>query len=600
MQSGDQQSDACRHLGYLLPHAIWQFWPNVKFGLYQITEQGFCYDVDTGDESISEKDFSRIEDKISQALRKGISLDYQTKPIHEVLDWARGSHQSYLLDYFEDLKDQNGEVCFASSDGFVLPIIDIDPVACRELENSTPENLHFKIIKIGGAYWKSQADQPQLQRLQVVVFATAKELEEHSRQAIQQIDTDHRQIAKEHDLFMFSDLVGSGLPLFQENGAIIRRELENFIIDETVRRGYANVYTPDITQVGLYEVSGHYPYYKDTMYSPIEIDGKEFMLRPMTCPHHFQIYNQRIRSFRELPIRFTEMGKLYRYEKSGELSGLTRVRSFTLSDAHIICRPDQVEAELGSALQLIEDMAAVFGFKPQEHYSYRLSLGKKSDEKKYFKGDQAWDKAAESLRSILKVRGYQFVEAEDEAAFYGPKIDMQIRNQAGKEETLFTVQYDFVMPGRFGLTYMDGDNQAREAVVIHHSIIGSIERFMAFLIEFYKGKFPVWLSPCQLKILTVNTEEKLLNYVYDLKKQALNQGVRVKIDDSQNSIGKKIHQSQLDFVPYILVIGDKELKRQEFEVKLRSNLQNSGLKNDQFYSFDEILTTIVSHIDNKS
>jgi len=370
-------------------------------------------------------------------------------------------------------------------------------------------------------------------------------------------ERDHKKLGKELDLFTFSDTVGKGLPLWTPRGAAIRREIERFIVDEELARGYSHVYTPDIAKIQLYEKSGHYPHYKDSMYAPIKDEDEEFMLRPMTCPHHFELYLAKPHSYRELPIRFAELAKLYRYEQSGELMGLQRVRSFCLSDAHIICATEeQAVEEVGKALDLIEYANGVLGLHMGADYHYRLSLGDRANTEKYFKDDAGWEKAEGLLREAMKARGVDFVEAKDEAAFYGPKIDIQMKNVNGKEDTAFTVQYDLSSPKKFNLVYTGADGKEHGCFVVHRSSIGSIERTMAFLIEKHAGNFPLWLSPVQAKVLPVS--EKHLAYAKDVHAKLRAAGVRVETDEANESLGKKIRAAKEEKVPYVLVVGDKE------------------------------------------
>lgn len=379
---------------------------------------------------------------------------------------------------------------------------------------------------------------------------------------------DHRRLGQELGLFTFSDLVGSGLPLWLPKGATVRRILERFIVDTEIAWGYQHVYTPDIAKLDLYKTSGHYPYYKDSMYAPIQIDEHEFMLRPMTCPHHFQLYADRPKSYRELPMRIAELAKLYRYEGSGELSGLVRVRSFCLADAHIICADkDQAAIEIGKALDLIEHIASVFGLTLGQNYSYRLSLGDRADDKKYYKNDTAWDEGEDMLRSVLQKRNGAFVEAKGEAAFYGPKIDIQMKDARGKENTAFTVQYDFCMPDRFNLTYKAADGTEKRPVVVHRSSIGAIERVMAFLIEHYAGAFPTWLAPVQAKVLPVGGDHQ--DYAEDVAKKLTTQGFRVEVDASNESLGKRIRSAKMEKIPYLMVVGDKEIAEQTVSLEER-------------------------------
>lgn len=390
---------------------------------------------------------------------------------------------------------------------------------------------------------------------------------------------DHRRLGQQLELFTFSDLVGSGLPLWLPKGATVRRILERFIVDTEIAWGYQHVYTPDIAKLDLYKTSGHYPYYKDSMYAPIEIDEHEFMLRPMTCPHHFELYANRPRSYRELPLRIAELAKLYRYEGSGELSGLVRVRSFCLADAHIICADkDQAGEEVGKALDLIEHIATIFGLKLGDNYSYRLSLGDRQDEKKYYKNDQAWEEGEAMLRTVLKQRGSTFVEGAGEAAFYGPKIDIQMKDARGKENTAFTVQYDFCMPDRFNLTYIANDGTEKRPVVVHRSSIGAIERVMAFLIEHYAGAFPLWLAPVQVRVLPVGEAHR--DYAEGIAKTLNQAGFRAELDASDESLGKRIRSAKTEKVPYLAVVGEKEMSENTVSIDSRSGQIGSLSLND--------------------
>ncbi len=379
---------------------------------------------------------------------------------------------------------------------------------------------------------------------------------------------DHRVIGKELGLFTFSDVVGKGLPLYTDKGATIRRELERFVVDLEMKRGYKHVSTPDIAKLDLYKKSGHYPYYKDTMYAPIDIDGEEFMLRPMTCPHHFELYLSKPHSYKELPMKIAEIAKLYRYEASGNLSGLVRVRSFCLADSHIICADTtQAKEEVKQVLDLIEEMAAVFGLKKGEDFWYRLSLGDRKDDKKYFKDDAAWDEAEEVLREVLKNQGVKFAEAENEAAFYGPKIDIQMKDVRGIENTAFTVQYDFVMPKRFNLVYTAKDGKEMLATVVHRSSIGAIERIMAFIIEKYVGAFPLWLAPTQVRVIPVRENHN--EYAQKVHQALMEAGIRSEIDLDDQNLGTKVREAKTNKVPYWIVLGDKEIEANKVSLESR-------------------------------
>lgn len=392
---------------------------------------------------------------------------------------------------------------------------------------------------------------------------------------------DHRVLGRTLDLFTFSDTIGKGLPLWTPRGAIVKSILERFVLEEETKAGYQHVVTPDIAKLDLYKKSGHYPYYSDSMYAPIKIDEEEFMLRPMTCPHHFELFDSRPRSYRELPLRMAELAKLYRYELSGVLTGLIRVRSFCLADAHIFCADqDQARSEVAKALDLVEHIANIFGLKMGENYSYRLSLRDPANTKKYVEGDKNWAEAEQILREVLKTREAKFVEAEGEAAFYGPKIDIQMKNIAGKEDTAFTVQYDFVMPERFDLKYMDDKGEKRRPIVIHRSSIGAIERTVAFLLEHFSGALPLWLSPTQVGVLPVS--EKIGEYATKVNEELVKAGIRAELDNTSESLGKRIRNAEKLKTPYILVVGEKEAEAGTVSVRSRGDKDLGAAKLDDF------------------
>lgn len=371
-------------------------------------------------------------------------------------------------------------------------------------------------------------------------------------------ERDHKKLGPELELFYIDQTVGKGLPMFLPKGSIVKRELEKFVIEEENKRGYLHVETPDLARLELYEKSGHYPHYKDSMYAPIEIDDEKFMLRPMTCPHHFQLFLSRPHSYKESPMRIAELAQLYRYEQSGELMGLIRTRSFCLADAHIICSSEEQAAEeITGALDLIEHANGVFGLKLGVDYRFRLSLGDRANTEKYYKNDAAWEKGESLLREVMQKRGAEFEEAKDEAAFYGPKIDVQMKNVNGKEDTAFTVQYDFCMPERFDLTYIAEDGKPKRAFVVHRSSIGSIGRTMAFLIEKYAGAFPTWLSPVQARVLPIGEAHQA--FAQGVVQQLKDAGIRAELDQNNESLGKKIRAAKTEKIPYLLVIGDSEV-----------------------------------------
>ncbi len=560
----DNLSNKRHTLAHLLAQAVLEHYPGAQLTIGPAVDNGFYYDVDFGPEKISDTDLTKIQKSMVKNLSKWTEFTHREVSRDEALEIFKGN--TYKAELINEIADRGEKITLYTCGGFT------DLCRGGHSENPAQEIApdSFKLDRVAGAYWRGDEKNKMLTRIYGLAFNTKEDLEKYLIQKEEAEKRDHRKLGKELDLFIFSDTVGKGLPLWTEKGATIRRELERFIVDEELKRNYKHVYTPDIAKIDLYKKSGHYPYYKDSMYAPIQIDDEEFMLRPMTCPHHFELYTSKPRSYRELPMRIAELAKLYRYEQSGELSGLIRVRGFCLADAHIICKdPEQAASEVNQALDLIEYISSVFGLKMGENYSYRLSLGDRSDESKYFKDDASWDEAEGQLRNVLQKRNATFVEAQNEAAFYGPKIDIQMKDVRGKDNTAFTVQYDFVMPKRFDLKYMDQDGKEKEAIVVHRSSIGAIERVVAFLIEHYAGNFPTWLSPMQVAVIPIS-EEKHGAYateVFDLLKQA---GIRVTLNNDNESLGKRIRQAKLERIPYSIIIGDKEVESQKLTVEGRT------------------------------
>jgi threonyl-tRNA synthetase len=556
----DKKLEVMRHsASHVMAEAVLSMFPDAKFGIGPTIENGFYYDFELP-RTLTPDDLPVIEAKMKEIVaantpfvREEMSKDEARKLF---------AAQPYKLELINEIPDKTVTIYRQGS------FTDL----CRGPHvGSTGEIGAFKLLSIAGAYWRGSEKNPMLQRIYGTAFNQQREIEEYLEAQEELKKRDHRKIGKDLDLFVFSDLVGKGLPILTEKGSVIRRELERFIVDEEIKRGYKHIYTPDLAKVELFKVSGHYPYYKDTMYPVMKIDEEELILRPMTCPHHYQYYASQPRSYRELPFRIAELAKQFRYEKSGELAGLMRVRMFCLADSHIICQPEQAMGELNQVLDLIEYVASVLGYEHGKEYRYRLSLGDRKDEKKYYKDDQAWDYAEAVLRDVLIQRKTNYFEAEDEAAFYGPKIDIQMKNIAGREDTAFTVQYDFVAPKRFNLTYIDKDGQEKEPIVIHRSSIGAIERTMAFLIEHYAGAFPVWLAPVQAMIIPV--ADRHLDYARKIEAELKKDGVRAEVDDRSERMNQKIRQAQLDKVPCMLVVGDREVENGTVSVRLRSGEQ---------------------------
>ena len=547
--------ETIRHsLSHILASAVKELYPGAKFGIGPAIENGFYYDVAA--EALAEADLPKIEAKMRELIKQ--NLAFAKKSVSKIMAKKLFKGQSYKLELIKELP---GKTAAAYTTGEFL-----DLCAGPHVKSTKEIPIDgFKLTKVAGAYWRGSEKNQMLTRIYGLAFETKKELDDYLLLQQEAEKRDHRVLGQKLGLFVFSDLVGKGLPLFTEKGSIIRRELEKFVINEEIKRGYQHVYTPELAKVELYKTSGHYPYYKDSMYPVMKIDEEEFILRPMTCPHHFQLYASQPRSYKELPFRIAELAKQFRYEKSGELTGLIRVRSFCLADAHIICQKDEALSEIKKVFELIEYMSQELGLKVGVDYRYRLSLGDRKDSKKYYKDDAAWSFAENALRQVLVERKSPFFETEKEAAFYGPKIDVQMKNFAGKEDTAFTIQYDFVMPKRFNLTYIDKDGQKKEPIVIHRSSIGAIERTMAFLLEHYAGALPFWLSPVQIHIIPI--ADRHLEYAQKVKNEL--KDFRVEINDEQETLGKKIREAEMQKIPYILVVGDKEIASNTVGVRER-------------------------------
>ncbi len=570
----EQQSEHLSNLrhsaAHLLAAAVMKLWPNTKRTIGPSIEDGFYFDFEF-ENPISEKDFPKIEKTMKEILKHWKEFErHELSADDAKKEYPNNPYKHELIDEFSGKGEKL--TFYKSGDYWDL---------CRggHVEDPKKELQHFKLLSVAGAYWRGSEKNPMLTRIYGTAFPSKEELENYLTMQEEAKKRDHKKLGKELDLFTFSETVGKGLPLFTPKGSVIRRELERFIVDEEIKRGYLHVYTPDIAKLELYKKSGHYPYYKDSMYAPIKIEDEEFMLRPMSCPHHFELYLSKPHSYRELPMRIAELAKLYRFEQSGELSGLMRVRTFCLADAHIITRKDQAEAEIGGALDLIEFICTTLGLKHGEDYRYRLSLGDRKDDKKYFKDDKAWDDAEGILRKALEKRNSSFFEGENEAAFYGPKIDIQMKNVNGKEDTAFTVQYDFVMPKRFKLTYTDESGKDEEPIVVHRSSIGALERVLGFLIERYAGAFPVWLSPGQVKVLPIS--DKFMDYAKEVVAELKENNIRVEMDDRSESIGKKIREAEMEKVPYMLIVGEKEVEAKSVAVRGRNQKDLGSMKLDK-------------------
>ena len=525
----DEKLDKIRHsLAHLMIIAVQELYPDAGLGVGPSIENGFYQDFDLP-EAITPEILPKLEKRMRELIKENIKFVQHNVDFDEAYKFYK--NDPYKTGFIDDLKARGEkQVSFYKSGNLDNLCAGPHVESAKEINPNA-----FKLTTIAGAYWRGDEKNKMLQRIYGIAFETKDELQKYLKMMEEAEKRDHRKLGKDLGLFVFSDLVGKGLPTFGPKGATIKRELERFTIDEELKRGYHHVVTPDLAKVDLYKKSGHYPYYKDTMYPVMKIDEEELILQPMTCPHHFMFYKSQPHSYRELPYRIGEIAHQYRYEKSGELSGLTRVRMFCLADAHIIAAKDQAKQVIKEVLELIDFINGTLGLTKGEDYRYRLSLGDRSDTKKYHKDDASWDYAENVLREVLTEAKAPFYEAANEAAFYGPKIDIQVKKISGSEETAFTVQYDFVMAERFDLYFTDKEGKQERPIVIHRSSIGCLERTMAFLIEHYAGAFPTWLSPVQALIIPVS--EKFIDYAKEVKEQMLSNGIRVEMDDSNESLG---------------------------------------------------------------
>lgn len=552
--------DAIRHsLAHLLAHAVMEQFPETKFAIGPVIDTGFYYDFGLP-RPLTEGDLPKLEKRMRHLIKQALPFE-QLKPDAPAAK-ASLNDQPFKHELIADLKKEKTTISFYKVGDFT------DLCRGGHVKNTADIPADgFRLDAVAGAYWRGSEKNPMLTRVYGLAFGSAAELKTYYERRRLAEERDHRKIGRELDLFITADEVGQGLPLLTERGATIFRELERFVVDEELKRGYHHVRTPDLARVKLYELSGHYPFYKDTMYPVMKIDEDELVLRPMTCPHHFMLYRDKRRSYRELPLRIAEVGKCYRYEKSGELTGLVRVRGFSLADAHIFCRSNQAEDVVREVIEFIDDMVGTLGFVRGEDYRYRLSLGDRKNKDKYFQAPKAWDHGEKVLRNVLVHLKAPFVEAPNEAAFYGPKIDIQMKNVLGKEDTAFTVQYDLCLPARFKLTYVGESGKDEQPVVIHRSSIGALERTMAFLIEKYGGAFPLWLSPVQVAILPVGSRH--VAAAQKLGKEFREAGLRVDVDDANETVGNKIRKASQQKIPYLIVLGDKEIEESKLVVRKR-------------------------------
>ena len=534
---------SCAHL---LAHAVKHLYPNAKFWVGPVIAEGFYYDIDLGDEVIKEEDFPMIEKEMKKIAKSDKLIKRIELSRDEALDMFKDD--PYKVDLITNMDDNEVISAYCQDD-----FIDL----CRGPHmKSTKCMKYFKLLKVSGAYFKGDSKNKVMQRIYGVCFDNEEDLDNYLKLLEEAKERDHRKIGKELNLFMSDDLVGKGMPLWLPNGALIRKQLENYIYEKEQKLGYKHVYTPCVGTVDLYKTSGHWDHYKENMFPSMKVDDEEFVLRPMNCPHHMLIYKNSLHSYRELPIRIGEFATDFRYEASGAVKGLERVRCMCQNDAHLFVTFDQIGEEFKKVVELILDVYRDFGLKD---YKFRLSLRDPEDKEKYFDDDDMWNSAENKLREVLNELGIEYFEAIGEAAFYGPKLDVEVKPAVGPEVTLSTCQLDFLLPRRFDLSYIDNVGKKQVPVVLHRAIFGTFDRFTAFILEETRGNLPVWLSPVQINIIPVNNESHL-DYSFKLLDEFLKYGFRVEIDSRDEKLGYRMRESQTKKIPYTLVIGDKELE----------------------------------------
>lgn len=560
---------------HLLAQAIKRIYKDVKFGVGPVIENGFYYDVEM-DEAITPEDLPKIEKEMKKIVNANLPIVRK--------EVSREEAKARFAEIGDDLKL---ELLDAIPEGETVSIYEQGEFfdLCRGVHvPSTGKIKEFKLLSLAGAYWRGDSKNQMLQRVYGTAFFKKADLEEHLRMLEEAKERDHRKLGKELKLFANSQKVGQGLPLWLPKGATIRRVIERYIVDKEISLGYEHVYTPVLGSKELYETSGHWDHYQEGMFPPMEMDNETLVLRPMNCPHHMMIYKQDIHSYRELPIRIAELGTMHRYEMSGALSGLQRVRGMTLNDAHIFVRPDQIKDEFIRTVRLIQDVYEDFGLSD---YTFRLSYRDPEDTEKYFDDDEMWNKAQSMLKEAMDEIGHDYYEAEGEAAFYGPKLDVQVKTAIGKEETLSTVQLDFLLPERFDLTYIGEDGKQHRPVVIHRGVVSTMERFVAFLIEEHKGALPTWLAPVQFQVIPVSPAVHL-DYAKKVQERLRCEGLRVEVDSRDEKIGYKIREAQMQKIPYMLVVGDQEAENGAV------NVRKYGEQNSETISLDEFVKKAVA------
>lgn len=573
---------SCAHL---LAQAVKHLYPEAKFWVGPVVEEGFYYDIDLGDKVIKEEDLVQIEKEMKKCAKAAKNIVRHELTKEEALKMFHDD--PYKLDLIERMDEKENVIsCYTQGDFTDL---------CRGPHvDNTKELKYFKLLKVSGAYWKGDAKNKMLQRIYGICFDTEEDLQNHLVLLEEAKQRDHRKLGKELDIFMTHELVGPGFPMWLPNGAVVRRLLENYIVEKEVALGYHHVYTPCVATTDLYKISGHWDHYKENMFPRMKVDDEEYVLRPMNCPHHMLIYKNSLHSYRDLPIRIGELAADFRYEASGAVCGLERVRCMCQNDAHLFVAPDQIEEEFARVVNLILDVYRDFGLK---NYSFRLSLRDPEDTEKYFPDDEMWNKAESMLRKVLDDLHIDYFEAIGEAAFYGPKLDVEVKTAIGHEVTLSTCQLDFLLPEKFDLTYIDKDGSKKRPVVLHRAILGTIDRFMAFLIEETKGVFPVWLAPTQVNIIPVNIEYHL-EYAKELKSWLESNHIRVELDERNEKLGYKMRDSQTRKIPITLIIGNQEIENQTISYRIHGSEDTTTLSKEEFLNhLNEVIVKKVLHQD---
>lgn len=577
----DERLSKLNHSGaHLLAQAIKHLYPQAKFWVGPVIEDGFYYDIDLGDITLTEEDLSKIEKEMKKLVKDGKKILRHEITKGEAEEMFKDDE--YKLDLIERMSKEETISCYSQGDFTDL---------CRGPHvESTKELKHFKLLKVSGAYWKGDAKNKMLQRIYGICFDTEEDLNNHLAFLEECKERDHRKIGKDLGIFMFTDLVGKGLPMWLPNGFIVRRALVDYITDKEISLGYKHVMTPSLGNVDLYKTSGHWDHYKEDMFPEMKVNDTSYVLRPMNCPHHMMMFKNRLHSYRDLPVRIAEIANDFRYEASGALCGIERTLAFTQNDSHIFCRPDQIKDEFKSVIKLILDVYKDFGFT---NYSFRLSLRNKNDTEKYFGNDELWEKSERELREVLEEVGVPFYEAEGEAAFYGPKLDVQVKSAIGHDVTLSTCQIDYQLPEKFELEYVDDKGQKVRPVVIHRAIFGSLDRFIAFLLEETKGNLPLWLAPVQVSIIPVSSEHQG-EYALKVKEILEKNGIRVETDLRNEKLGYRMREAQTRKIPYSLVLGDNE--KENDTVTYRRH----GKEEKNTVSITEFASLLIEEIKNKT